>query len=91
PYYTALIYYYQNRYNELLEYAEPRINQPGVQHQTELNQLVGLVHFNKGNFEKALPFLEFYESKSKKLSGNDLYMVAFTQYKTQHYDRALKN
>src|SRR4029077_15791257 len=41
-------------------------------------------------FEKALPYLEQYVSKSKKVSRQDLYELSYCYYQTKNWNKAIE-
>lgn len=91
PYYTAQIYFAQRRYDELIAYGEPRLSDPSIRNQKEVNQLVGQAYFEKGNYQKALDFLEYYADRSTKLRAEEFYQLGYTQYKMGQYGKATRS
>lgn len=89
PYYLAQIYFAQRRYDELIAYVEPRLNQRDVRNETEIRQLLGQAYFEKGDYAKALPHLEYYAERSGKLREEEFYQLGFAQYKTGNYKKAI--
>jgi len=91
PYYTAQIYFAQRRFEELIAYAEPRLSDPNLKNQKEIYQLVGQAYFEQGNFPKALSYLEYYADRSSSLRAEEFYQLAYAQYKTGDYPKAIRN
>jgi len=91
PYYITYIYYQQGKFDELLKYAEPKASDSRIKYNREINQLIGQTHFNAGSYAKALPFLERYVNKAKKVRKEDIYQLAFAQYQTEQYGAAIRN
>jgi len=91
PYYITNIYYQQGKFDELLKYAEPKAANSKIKYNREINQLIGQTHFNTGNYAKALPFLERYVNKTKKVRKEDVYQLAFAQYQTGQHGAAIRN
>jgi len=91
PYYIAQIYFQQNKLDEMLAYAEPKLKQRSIKYKQELHKLIGLVYYQRLDFEKALPHLEFYVEKSRKVEKEDLYMLGYTQYQFGQYNKAINN
>jgi len=91
PYYITYIYYQQGKYDELLKYAEPKAANSSIKYNREINQLIGQTHFTAGSYEKALPYLDRYVSKSVKVRKEDIYQLAFTQYQVGQYGAAIRN
>ncbi len=91
PYYISLIYFFRKESDQLLRYAAPKAKQENIKYRKELNQLVGQTYFNRQKFQEALPFLEYYVNNSNKVSKNDVYQLAFTEYRVGKYNDAIKN
>lgn len=91
PYYITLIYYQQERYDELLEYAEPKTRSTNIKNSKEINQLVGQTYFNRRQFREALPYFDYYNSQSSRVRKEDLFQLGYTQYQLQMYQEAIGN
>ena len=91
PYYLADINFMKGNYDEVIRTGEPLINDTKQKYRTELNRLVGQSYFQKQNYSKALPYLEYYVGRRAKVSKDDLYSLAITQYKTENYEKAINN
>ncbi|HKK74224.1 MAG TPA: tetratricopeptide repeat protein [Saprospiraceae bacterium] len=91
PYYIAQIYFAQRQWDQLINYIEPRIYDTRLRNRTELNQLLGQAYFEKGNYEKALPYLEEYNDRSSKLREEELYQLGYAQYQTGDYRKAVQS
>ena len=91
PYYTTQIYFAQRRFDELIAYAEPRLSGPSLKNQKEIYQLVGQAYFEKGDYPKALTYLEYYADRSGKLRAEEFYQLGYTQYRTGNYAKAIRN
>src|SRR5689334_15773090 len=75
PYYIAQIYYIQGKKDEAINYIQNKL-QSGSSSQyydLELKQLIGHAYFEKKEYAKALPYLEEYVGRSKKVRREDLY------------------
>ncbi len=91
PYYITQIHFVQKNYSAVIEYAAPLASDSRVKRRAEINLLVGQSYFEQGDYEKALPYLEYYESKSRKLRKEDFYQLAFVQYKNEKYKESIQN
>ena len=91
PYYIAQIYFAQRNYDDLIKYAEPKLSDSSVRNPKELNQLVGQAYFEKGEYAKALPFLEKFAESSGRMREEEFYQLAFCQYKAGKYAAAARN
>ena len=89
PYYIAQIYFAKGEFDNLITHTNAKINNSSVRNRTEMHQLLGLAYFEKGDYEKALPLMEYYAENSSKLREEDFYQLGFAQYQTGHYDDAI--
>lgn len=91
PYYIAQIYYMQGRKDEAITYIQNKL-QSGSSSQyydLELKQLIGHAYFEKKDYAKALPYLEDYVSRSKKVRREDLYELSYCYYQARNYSKAI--
>ncbi|HMP29815.1 MAG TPA: tetratricopeptide repeat protein, partial [Saprospiraceae bacterium] len=91
PYYIAQIYFAQKEYDQLISHGERAITQSKTNNKTEIRQLLGQAYYIKNDFARALPHLEYYEANTAKLSAEEFYQLAFTQYQMGKYEAAKKN
>lgn len=90
PYYIAQIYYIQGKKDEALAYAENKIKTGKSQYyDLELKQMIGHAYFERKEYPKALPYLEDYVSRSKKVRREDLYELSYTYYKANQFTKAI--
>ncbi len=90
PYYLAQIYFAERRFDELIAYAEPRAKDPSIRKEKEIKQLLGQSYFEKGEFRKALPYLQYYAERSGRLREEELYQIGYTYYQVEDYTRAVQ-
>ncbi|MFZ4544884.1 MAG: tetratricopeptide repeat protein, partial [Saprospiraceae bacterium] len=62
-----------------------------VANKKEIRQLIGQAYFEKGNYQKALPHLEYFAEESSSLREEEFYQLGYTQYKLGEYKKASKN
>ena len=91
PYYITQIYASQKNYSDVIRYASPLLENGRIKNAPEIHQLVGQAYFEQGNYEKALPHLEYYEAKSRRLRVEDFYQLGFVQYQNKKYKDAIEN
>lgn len=89
PFYVANIYYNTNQKDKALSYAEDKLKKGGQVYDLDLRQLVGHAYFEKQDYGKALPYLENYVNRSKKVRREDLYEVSYSYYQTSNYAKAI--
>ncbi len=91
PYYLTQIFFAQRRFDELIAYAEPKLNMRGLDNKKEMYQLVGQSYFEKSNYSQALTYLDYYASRSKKLREEEFYQLGFAQYQVGKYEEAIES
>ena len=90
PYYIAEIYYFQDNKEEALTYGMAALQKGGLFYDKEMNQLLGQIYFEKKDFSKALPLLEYYVSNSNKVSKEDQYELSYCYYEAKSYTKAIE-
>ncbi len=90
PYYISQILYNQKKYEELLDYAPPLLDSVISKRKPEMARLIGEAHYYERDYEEARPYLEMYQKESRSLNNDDRYQLAFTYYKTEYYEEAIK-
>lgn len=90
PFYITQINYAQGRKEEAIAYAEKKLAEGKSQfYELELKQLLGHAYFEKKQYAKALPYLEEYVNKSKKVRREDLYELSYSYYQANNYTKAI--
>jgi tetratricopeptide (TPR) repeat protein len=90
PYYIAQIYYIQGKKEEAIAYADQKLKKGSNYYDGEMNQLLGHAHFERGEFTEALPYLEAYVNKTKKVRREDLYELSYCYYQAKQYPKAIE-
>ena len=91
PYYIAQILFAEGKYEELIAYATPLTNDNSLRKRKEIHQLIGQAHFELDDYAAALPYLEYYNQASSRLTPEEFYQLAFVQYRAGNYEAAAKN
>lgn len=91
PFYITSIYFQQQKYDQVVDYAQPLLDQKKLKYYAEINQLVGKAYFEKEEYGKAQPYLEYYSENTPRLAKEDIYQLGFVQYKAGDYDEAIRN
>ncbi len=89
PYYVAQIYHYQEKYDELIEYATPLLEQDDVQRGEEMALLVGNAYYSKEKYAEAVPFLEKYMASTYNPAPEDSYRMGYSYYRTGDFEKAI--
>ncbi len=91
PYYIAQIYAAKKQYDQVITYAVPKAQDASMKNRPELNQLVGQAYYEKGDYKKALPYLEYAAKNMGNLRPADYYQVGYAQYQSGLYKPAIEN
>lgn len=89
PYYIAEIYYFQNKREQLISYAEPLLQNGNLYYEAELKQLLGQTYFERKEYKKALPYLEEYQDNAEDLRNEDIYQLSYSYYQTGNLNKAI--
>ena len=90
PYYIAQLYYFQDKKDDALRYAEKARTQGDAGHRKELDLLTGQIYFERKEFAKALPLLESYVNNSEKVSKEVMYELSYCYYEANKVEKAIE-
>jgi TolA-binding protein len=91
PYYISHIYYLQNQYDKLIEYATPLLRQTNNPRNSEIAKLVGDALFSKGQYQEAIPFFEtFFSKEPSRISRDDRFQLGYAYYKVSNFTKAIE-
>lgn len=91
PYYLVQIYYLTGEYQKTIDYAESLLTNLKTKNRKELNHIVGQACFESGQYHKSIPFLKDYIDNTRKVSKEEMFQLAYAQYKTEQYAAAIEN
>jgi len=91
PYYLTQIYFLRKNYQKVIDYAAPLISQARTENIEEIAHIVGQAYFELNDYENAAPLIEAYVNYASKVSKEELYQLAYAQYKTNNFIDALEN
>jgi tetratricopeptide (TPR) repeat protein len=91
PYYVAQIYYLKKDYSKTAKYIADNIGKADLAYKNEMNHLLGESYFQLSEYAKALPLLEKYVAANEKVRPENIYELAYSQYKTGLYQKAADN
>ena len=91
PYYITQIHFAKDELDQLISYAEPKSTNDKLKNINRIRLLIGQAYYKKGNFQKALEHLEYYESTTDKLTKEEFYQLAYTQYQNKQWQKAAEN
>jgi TolA-binding protein len=89
PYYIVHIYHYQQKYDELITYAQPMLDSTSTGKKEEIARLLGNAYYQKQDYVQAQPFLELYMTRPGTTTPEDNYQVAYTYYRNKEYKKSI--
>ncbi len=89
PLYVSHIFYKQEKYDEVVNYTAPIIDDVEKAHKAELSKIVGDSYFHLKEFTKAIPFLETYYKSPGLKSREDNYLLGYCHYYAGNYAESI--
>ncbi len=91
PYYISEIYYEQGNKDRALIYGDSVLaSGANNYYEKDLQLLVGQIYFEKQSYDKALPLIEAFTTKSGKVTREVMYELSFCYYKAGKSDKAIE-
>ncbi|MCS6928917.1 MAG: tetratricopeptide repeat protein [Saprospiraceae bacterium] len=91
PYHLTQVFFAQKKYDQVIAYGSTKAQDDKIRNRAELNQLVGRAYFEKGDFKRALPYLEFAAKEGAPMTSADFYQLGYAQYQAGFYQQAIVN
>lgn len=91
PYYISALYFLDNRYDDVLNYAIPILKSTSQLYETEMFRIVGASYFAKSDYKNAGVFYKNFQQKDKGKTQNnqDNYQIGYTWFKLRDYKNAI--
>ena len=90
PYYISAVYFLDQRYDDVLNYAVPIVKNTHQQHETEMLRIIAASYFAKANYDKAAEYYSRFEDQDQGKTQNtqDSYQMGYTYYKVGNFAKA---
>lgn len=90
PYYITAVYFLDQRYDDVLNYAVPIIKNTHQQHETEMLRIIAASYFAKANYDKAAEYYSRFEDQDQGRTQNtqDSYQMGYTYFKVGNNAKA---
>jgi len=90
PYYITAVYFLDNRYDDVISYAVPIINNTHQQNEKEMLRLIAASYFAKAKYPEAAKYYTRFEDEDLGRTQNtqDSYEMGYTFYKVANYPKA---
>ncbi len=89
PFYIAQVFYLQEKYDKVIEFAPTLINKANPNQKTEIARIIGDAFFRNNQYGDAIPYLEIYRSGVKKMSREERYQLGFAYYQNGQLQEAV--
>lgn len=92
PYYISAVYYLDKRYDDVIAYAVPIVNNTKQVNETEMLRIIAASYFAKADYPDALSYYERFQARDQNQTQNaqDSYQIGYTYYKLGNYPRAVR-
>ncbi|TKC04588.1 tetratricopeptide repeat protein [Pedobacter polaris] len=77
PYYITSMYYLDERYDDVIDYAIPAMAKTKQQYEPEMLSLVAASYFAKSEFKNAEKYFEEFYAKDKSQTKNNLFIYQY--------------
>jgi TolA-binding protein len=90
PYYITSVYFLDNRYDDVIGYAVPILNNTHQQNEKEMLRLIAASYFAKAKYPDAAKYYQRFEDEDLGRTQNtqDSYEMGYTFYKVANYSKA---
>ena len=89
PIYFSNIYFKQERYQEVVDYIVPIINDVEEGYKPELAKITGSSYFHLRRYKDAIQFLEYYHESKGQKSREDNYIMGFCYYYSGSIEKSI--
>ena len=89
PFYITQIYYLQEKYSEVIEFAPGLLRQANEDQRTEIARIIGDAHFRLKMYEEAIPYLEQYRRGVKRMNRQEHYQLGFAYYMNEKLNESV--
>lgn len=91
PYYISSIYFLDERYDDVINYAVPIVESTRQLNETELLRVIAASYFAKADYDKAQSYFERFMKKDlgKTQNNQDSYQIGYTYFKLLKYNQAI--
>lgn len=88
PYYLTQIYYKQEKYEILLDYAPAVLDSAPAKREEEIKKLIGDAYYETAQYKEAIPYLNDY-LKRHSGTAEDYYQLGYANYRLGNFEAAV--
>jgi TolA-binding protein len=91
PYYITALYFLDKRYDDVLSYALPILQNTKQEFETEMFRIIGATYFIKGDLAKSKHYYDKFQAQDqgKTQNNQDSYQIGYIAYKLGDYKKAI--
>ena len=90
PYYITQLYFFQQRYEELILFLVPILDRVVSSRKTEVNRLLAEAYYRTGSYNDAISYFNTYiEQEKDVVSPIDYFLLGQSYFKTMQYKEAV--
>ncbi len=89
PYYIIQIYYKQEKYKEIVDFAPGMIDKVTNKRLAEVARITAEAYVQLGNYEESLPYFQTFLDSASFVTKEDKYQAGYAFYKAGEYDQAI--
>ncbi len=89
PYYITQIYYLQEKYDEVIEFAPGLLRQANQDQRTEISRIIGDAFFRLKQYTESIPYLEQYRRGVRRMNRQEHYQLGFAYYMNKQLNEAV--
>ncbi|HBX50405.1 MAG: hypothetical protein A2275_18080 [Bacteroidetes bacterium RIFOXYA12_FULL_35_11] len=90
PYYVCQIYYLQEKYDKVIEFAPTILDSATTKRKPEIARIIGEAYYRTRKYNEAIPYLQMYNEKNDVYKREDCYQLAYAYYKVGDLTKAAK-
>lgn len=91
PYYITQIFYLQQRYEKVINYAPQYVHSATAKRLPEIAKIIGDSYFQLQQYDSSMTYLDLHKEKANTLTREDYYQLGFVAYKLDKYEKAIEN
>ncbi|MGM0497104.1 MAG: tetratricopeptide repeat protein [Bacteroidota bacterium] len=91
PYYITQIYYLQDRYEKVTEYAPQYVQSATTKRLPEIAKIIGDSYYQLRQYDSAMTYLDMHAEEASSLSREDHYQLGYVSYKLEKYEKAIES
>lgn len=89
PYYVTQMYFEQKKYDELVKYTVPLLEEGKTQNVPEITRLTAEAYYRKGDYVNSSKYFNAYAAVTPVLSRDDHYSMGYVAYRSEKYSEAI--